>query len=182
MIVCIGWGSLLWNPGDLPLAGLWHPDGPEVPVEFARQAKDNRITLAIAEGCAPVRTYWVPLEVSSAAVARAVLATREGCPERWIGVWPGDDGDRVVGYEAVSAWALQRPIECAVWTGLPVGFRGSRGMVPPADEVIGFLRRLSGEELRRAEEYVRKAPQQTRTRYRERIERQLGWLARPGAL
>ena len=177
MTVCIGWGSLLWDPRELPLAGRWRPDGPELPVEFARQAKDDRITLAIAEGCAPVRTYWAPLEVGSAAEARAALAAREGCPERWIGVWPGDEGDRAAGYETVAVWARRRPIDCAVWTGLPIGFRESRGDVPTADEIIGFLRRLSGEELRRAEEYVRRAPEQTRTRYRERIERELGWVA-----
>ena len=179
MIVAIGWGSLLWKPGALPLAGRWRADGPELPVEFARQARDDRITLAIAEGCAPVRTYWVPLEVDSAAGARRALAEREGCGERWIGTWPGDPEERAPGYARVAEWAGGRPIRGAVWTGLPFGLRGSRGVVPAAGEVVDFLRRLSGPDRRRAEEYVRNAPAQTRTAYRERIERELGWSPRP---
>ena len=184
MIICIGWGSLLWSPGELPLAGAWSPEGPELGVEFARQAANDRITLVVVEGSAPCRTLWAPLAVDSLAEARRALAAREGCDERWIGVWPGAAGDLSAGhwtpgpappgYLAVAEWAGERGLRGAVWTGLPVGLRGARGVVPSADEVIAFLRRLSGERRERAEEYIRRAPAQTRTPYRRQIERALG--------
>ena len=184
MIVCIGWGSLLWNPGELPLGGAWSPDGPELGVEFARQAANDRITLVVVEGSAPCRTLWVPMAVDSVAEARRALASREGCDERWIGVWPGTEDDLVAdhwtpgpappGYQAVAKWAGGRGLAGAVWTGLPIGLRGARGVVPSADEVIAFLRRLSGEPRQRAEKYIRRAPAQTRTPYRRRIETALG--------
>jgi len=30
-IVCIAWGSLLWEPGPLKLASGWQPGGPALP-------------------------------------------------------------------------------------------------------------------------------------------------------
>lgn len=35
-IAIIGWGSLVWDPRDLPIESPWHDDGPELPIEFAR--------------------------------------------------------------------------------------------------------------------------------------------------
>ena len=47
MIVCLGWGSLIWRPGDLPV-GDWRDDGPEIKVEFVRESTDHRLTLVLA--------------------------------------------------------------------------------------------------------------------------------------
>jgi hypothetical protein len=189
-IVCIGWGSLLWRPAELPLAGRWRPDGPELPVEFARQARDDRITLVIVEGGARCRTYWAPLAVGCLAAAKRALADREGCDPRWIAVWPAGrsrrgsrhwtPGPLPPGFRAVEQWARNLLLDGAVWTGLPIGLRGARGETPSATEVVDYLARLSGETRRRAEEYIRRAPAQTRTPYRRRIEEALGWYATGG--
>jgi len=29
MIVCLGWGSLIWDHRDLPIGGGWRNDGPD---------------------------------------------------------------------------------------------------------------------------------------------------------
>ena len=34
-IAVVGWGSLIWDPRQLPVRSSWQPDGPELPVEFA---------------------------------------------------------------------------------------------------------------------------------------------------
>jgi hypothetical protein len=60
-IACIGWGSLIWNPGDLPLYGNWENDGPDLPVEFGRESSGRRITLVVCDDVKRVRTFWVLL-------------------------------------------------------------------------------------------------------------------------
>jgi hypothetical protein len=38
----LGWGSLVWDPGDLRIVdGQWHLGGPELPIELSRRS-DNR--------------------------------------------------------------------------------------------------------------------------------------------
>lgn len=39
-IVVLGWGSLIWNPGDLKINSEWQKDGPTLPIEFARVSSD----------------------------------------------------------------------------------------------------------------------------------------------
>jgi hypothetical protein len=61
-----------------------------------------------------------------------------------------------------------------VWTALGPRWDGRDGRVPSCSEVIAFLSSQGADSA--AEEYVRKAPRQVRTRYREEIERHLGWI------
>jgi hypothetical protein len=61
MIVCLGWGSLIWNPKDLPVED-WHGDGPALPVEFARISRGGRLTLVVADSAAQLPVLWTRLE------------------------------------------------------------------------------------------------------------------------
>ena len=89
MIVCLGWGSLIWNLGGLPVeklitrhdispwarcakklggeVGNWQPDGPKVKVEFLRQSGGNRLTLVLHKDAEPVCSFWARMTVSTPA-------------------------------------------------------------------------------------------------------------------
>ena len=56
-IACIAWGSLVWDPRELPVTAVWRRDGPALPIEFARCSVDRRITLVIDPGSPELDTY-----------------------------------------------------------------------------------------------------------------------------
>ena len=186
-IVCIGWGSLVYDPRDLP-CGPWHGDGPQLPVEFARVSSGERITLVICPGVPRVPTFWSVLCVADLPTARNRLGVREW--EKAKAAWI----DKNVGYweratrmshgreaDAIAAWARPREIAAVVWTNLPANWDGKDGAMPSADDVVDHLRVLGGENRDRAEAYVRQAPAQIDTPYRRRIAQELGWTYRAGS-
>ena len=62
-----------------------------------------------------------------------------------------------------------------VWTALPPKFCGKNGRMPTEEEVVEYLRSLTGCKRERAKEYIQKAPQQINTVYRRRIEAEFHW-------
>ena len=183
-IACIGWGSLVWRPGGLPLRGSWCEGGPALPVEFARHSENKRITLVICPGRSRVPTRWAILDVPDIRAAKRALAVREWDRAlknpRWIeeniGSWERtSDARHGLDADAVAAWASAQGLAGAVWTSLPCKANAVNGMMPSEEEVIHTLRSLEGKERDLAEEYVRKAPREVDTPYRRRIARDLGW-------
>ena len=177
-IVCLGWGSLIWEPRDLPLHTDWRTDGPALPVEFARQSANGRMTLVIAEDTDAIPVLWTELNLSSLKKARDALAEREGISstyvDRFVGVWsPSFSSDRRE-TATIGEWAVSRGVSSVVWTALRPKFPGGPGK-PSCDQVVRYLAGLAGESSRLAEEYIRRAPRQIRTPYRPFIERELGW-------
>jgi len=179
MIACIGWGSLAWDPKELPVASTWRTDGPLLPVEFARQSNDGRLTLVLTPTAFLAPTLWVPLEVADMNAAVEALRIREGRTRRqWIGRWSGaaSEGDSIT--ELISEWGQAVGLDGVVWTALPPKFNGEEGRVPTVLEAIDYLDSLKGTTRVWAEEYVRRTPPQVRTRYRITIEERLGWSPR----
>lgn len=176
-LVCLGWGSLIWCQRALPVAGAWRPDGPELPVEFARESKDKRITLVICDGDPAVRTLWAALDVTTLAGAKNALAVRKGIGDdnirHNIGFWSSDARSKGSAADVVAAWAAGRNLDGIVWTALKPRMGGVQHM-PAMDEVIDHLRSLTGAERDLAEEYVRLSPRQIATPYRRTIEETLG--------
>ncbi|MGB9514675.1 MAG: hypothetical protein WBU20_23520 [Candidatus Acidiferrum sp.] len=179
MIACIGWGSLIWDKRNLDVDGEWRADGPVLPVEFARQSSDGRITLVIAPRCEPVTTLWSLFNTRDLAEARESLRQRERIPRSRAGdliaQWRTGENPVSKSDVTISAWAAEKDLDAAVWTSLPPKFGGINGRVPTQNEVVAYLQTLEGQTRAAAKEYVRRAPRQVATPYRRAIERALGW-------
>jgi hypothetical protein len=181
-IVCIAWGSLLWKPGPLKLASGWHPGGPPLPLEFARDSDDSdELALVLCPGVSLVPTYWAYVDAPDLASARAMLAEREkiapGHPE-FVGSIPAADSaptDKAPVQQDIAAWLRRRSIDAAIWTALPPKFDGTGGRMPSGPEVVAFLSGLEGETRAAAEFYLRRTPPHIDTRYRRLVEARLGW-------
>ena len=170
MIVCLGWGSLVWDPRDLPVRGEWHHDGPALPLEFARESGNGRITLVVVDQGQPVPTLWAELDVPDIESAVKALFEREGA--EWlgsIGRWPvGARGHRHL--DVVRAWVEERGFDGVVWTDLQPGMKGDRKREPSLDDVLRHLEGLDPDARESADEYVRRAPDQIATPHRAAIE------------
>lgn len=181
MIVCLGWGSLLWRPKALPIEGDWHTDGPLLPIEFTRVSSGGRLTLVITEGASLLPVLWSRLAVASLKEGIDALARREGVKppniSRSIGVWSVARPSRHAEAASIGGWAKEQGIGAAIWTALKPGFRESRGNPLSCDQALTHLRSLNGRRRACAEHYVRGAPAQIRTSYRAAIEREFGWTA-----
>jgi len=178
-IACLGWGSLVWQPRELPVVGDWHHDGPALQMEFARhsgqKAGEDRLTLVLTASGPVVPARWAKLDVSDIDEARSVLRKREGCNSRDIGFTPGGSSD--VFAATIAEWAKARHLKGVVWTALPAKFADEDGRVPTQDEALAFLSSLTGRPKALAEEYVRMAPLAVQTPYRTVFEHELGWTA-----
>ncbi|ANJ99428.1 hypothetical protein [Serratia plymuthica] len=178
-IACLGWGSLIWEPRDLPIQGQWSEDGPLISVEFARQSQDGRITLVLVETEWLVPSLWAVMESEDLTSGIEALSYREGIPRKNAGKhvcrWSaGQPSPRLI--PSLSEWANANDVNHVIWTGLPPKFNGIETS-PTAEQVVEYLEKLSGEQREKAERYVRLAPSQIDTKYRRFIESSLGWHA-----
>ena len=178
-IACLGWGSLIWDPRDLPIRRYWFDDGPLIPLEFARQSKDDRITLVILPAARPVRSLWTLMDSDSLEEAKERLRLRERTTKENIGDW-SREGPCRDSIPKLSEWALARNIDSVVWTKLRPKFNGDDTWQPNVEDVLRYLQALTGTARDAAEKYIRRAPRQIDTAYRRRIEAELHWLPRAG--
>lgn len=178
-IACLGWGSLIWSPRELPIRRQWFADGPLIQVEFARKAKDGRLTLALTETDFRVRSLFALMENGNDLDAACdALRKREGIPaalgQQHIGRWSRGDAAPLY-IEHLPQWAEARGFDHIIWTGLPPGLEPP-GPKPGLDDIFAYLDGLTGETRDVAENYIRRAPRQTDTDYRRAIEARYGWL------
>ena len=187
MIACLGWGSLIWNPGQLPVVGGWRLDGPNIRVEFVRKSRGDRLTLVLFdEAIGTVPSLWAPLAVTDLDEAVNKLAEREGgkepLPTERIGRWPGTVPETIID---IDSWAAAQGVKQVIWTDLPPRFtdpktrRDRDGCRPDEDQAVDYLRRLIAEDgATDAEKYIRCAPEQIDTAYRRRFVREFAWAPR----
>lgn len=177
-IACLGWGSLIWNHGSLRIKNKeWFSDGPFVPVEFARQSRDGRITLVIVPSAKPVQVLWALVDYDNIEEAKKQLAQREGITSKnWeskIGCWKRREPPPNE-VSTLAEWADVRELDAVIWTALGPKFN-CQDVLPTPEQVLEYLSNLKGEVKLKAEEYVRCAPHQIDTEYRRLIESKLGW-------
>jgi len=179
-IAVLGWGSLVWDPRELPIQREWFKDGPLVQVEFARQSKDNRITLVLKENAPPVRSLWAIMDCTELEYAKEALRKREGCRNsEAIHDWPKRESSPKL-IHGLKTWAALCSIEAVIWTGLSPTFNDNENTTI-IEQVLKHLNALSGAERDNAERYVRNAPRQIDTPYRRRIEASFGWTYKDDA-
>lgn len=173
-IVCLGWGSLVWKPGELPVAGEWHHDGPALPIEFTRVSDGGELATAICLNANPVPVLWATLATHSLSEACQALREREGIPEERVDgvgslhITPHSTG-------VLADWARQRGIDALIWTALPARIDSIEGKVPTTEAAIAYLQGLTGEEREHAKSYIQQVPEQIDTLYRREISAALGW-------
>lgn len=178
MIAFLGWGSLVWDAGALPIHRQWHADGPYVRAEFLRQSNNGRLTLVLSHDAEPVRSLWATFAGSDLAQAQDALRIREGIPfnnlRKHIGSWSRGAANPACVLD-LEPWANARGIEHVVWTALPPKFNGANGTGPTIDQAVSYLASLTGPARDLAEQYIRRAPPQVDTSYRRHIVAALGW-------
>jgi hypothetical protein len=183
-IAIIGWGSLLWDRRELPLASRWRPDRPELPIEFARISKNGHVTLVIRLGQRSIRAYWALVDAPSLEQARRHLQRREDA-RRERDIHSVDRNGHTLGEprpeitSTVQRWLGAHDLDGAVWTGLESNWERVTGTPLTPQNVAARLDALAGDTLRAAREYVERAPPQTRTPIRIHLETVLGWTPQP---
>jgi len=178
-IACLGWGSLVWDPRDLPIRRPWFVDGPMLPIEFTRRSSNGRITLVITPNVALVRSLWALFSLDDVDNARTRLGEREGVPKdlvmQRIAVWRGGE-ERDPTCARIAQWARAKNLDTVLWTRLEPEMESVNGP-PTLNDVIKYLKGLQcqHEKYLNAEHYIRMAPRQIDTEYRRAIEREFGW-------
>jgi len=175
MIVCLGWGSLIWNPNGLEISGRWQLNGPPVPVEYLRQSFNGRLTLVIDKDVPKSPALWAKMQTMELDAAMENLRRREGNTLlEYIGCWRYGDPDPDV-IPGLVRWAQSIQASAVIWTALPARFAGEDFIRPTYQEALQYLSALPQDIKTIAEEYVRRTPVQVRTPYRDNLETDLGW-------
>ena len=181
-IACLGWGSLIWKPAELPVASDWFADGPWLPIEFAREGDSGELATVLCEGVAEVQVLWAYLAVTTLDAAREALREREGVPREQpecIGSW--SEGPSSPFQSTIANWARDQGLDAVVWTALPPRSGGRNGRQPSAEEALTYLRTLDAERQAHARDYIQRTPVAIDTPYRRLIEETFHWVPLPEA-
>jgi hypothetical protein len=184
-IAVIAWGSLIWDPRELQVVGAFKPNGPILPLEFARISKDGRLTLAFTKKYGtPCKTYSARSKFNAIGDAVDNLYLRETgkplnmaefsknnnkYPEAVSWYIRGSKCPNEAQYKTMKAWLEQRNMsdyDAVIWTSLKMKFYDKAKTTFSPKNAIRYLRKLTPEERARAIEYIDNAPPEIRTHVR----------------
>jgi len=173
-IVILGWGSLIWNPGNLHIEGSWREDGPFLPIEFARVSGDRRLTLVLNLGSASVQTLWALSAYRDLNQARKNLRERERTSIDKVGyvsIPDNESNSQAIpqASDCIRKWATEKELDAVIWTDLEANFSDKTKTELTTENVIAYLNSLTKESRDKAIEYIRNAPAQIDTILRRRI-------------
>lgn len=181
-IAILGWGSLIWDPRNLPREGVWHTGGPVFPIEFSRISVDCRLTLVIdpANGV-PVITRYVQSPRADLDDAVSDLCEREGTATSRIGFVDLPCESRRCEVHPplvplIRAWSAGHGFDAVVWTDLCANFEDEMGQPFSVERAEAYLLRLPKSAADRARRYISNAPPEVDTPLRRRL-REAGWLS-----
>jgi hypothetical protein len=174
----IGWGSLIWCPGELKICSRWRKDGPSLPLEFSRISTDGRLTLVIIEGISKIKTLWAMSEFEDMDKAAENLCRREGTCISRIGTTKAKKKNGPVHAE-ITAWLSQSNLDGAVWTALPPKNHVGKELLMTEQEAVEYIKSLSEDKRKRAEQYVRNTPEQVETKIRSQLREVFEWKNNP---
>lgn len=170
MVKIIAWGSLLWDPRELEMGSGWRHDGPTLPIEFSRIARDGRLTLVVDPADGAAVTTWTCDSSLDLQDAVQNLSLRERCSADrigWVDTRTGKASPhRPATVRGIRTWCSAAGAKAAVWTALPKTFGPRSGTPFSIPNALAYLGGLTGTVRARAFEYIRRAPLTTMTAVR----------------
>jgi len=174
----LGWGSLCWDPRNLPINGGWLKDGPKLKLEFSRISKDARLTLVIDEkNGKELPTLYTFSKRNTLEDAVADLRDREGTICKMIGYIDLKNNldskdkypDQPNIFNIIKKWAKSKSIDGVVWTVLKSNFEKETKKEYTIKNAIQYINSLPETARKNAKEYIDKAPYQIKTSFREKF-------------
>ena len=178
-IAILGWGSLIWDPRDLPREGVWQVGGPVLPIEFSRVSRDCRLTAVVDfEHGMEVPTRYVLSPRVDIDDAIADLRIREDTVKRhiaFLNLQSNSDSAASNAHhrracEVVRTWLGPMDFLGVVWTALPSNFRSETGEDFSVDAAIEYLNGLPCSAKQNALRYIRNAPVEVDTPLRRKLD------------
>ena len=174
-IAILGWGSLVWDPRDLPRESYWERPGPSLPLELSRVSRDTRLTLVIdpqnGDDC---ETCYALSPRSDIDDAIEDLRRREGTPNKSnIGFIDlertRDRGRNQEPVKIIRAWAEEHRFSGVVWTDLTANFENQTGTPFSVEAAVAYLEGLPETARELALKYINNAPKEISTPLRRKL-------------
>lgn len=179
-IAILGWGSLIWNPGNLETLGEWQNDGPSLPIEFSRISENGRLTLVIDTRATDVKTLYITSAFQEIEAAILNLAAREQTENlenigfiNFIANTQRVLDANLTIINKLTDWNKSREFDAIIWSDFSRNFQLRTGNILTVAHAIQHIEQLATENKRAAVEYIRNAPVQIQTRLRKDLEAQL---------